>query len=133
MTPHNRVPSRAAGSSLLLEKTLFNLEPVVEYAKECKRRGCHVHLLGTHIEPLRNWAFLSSRMAAGQSFGRSISKEQTLSGLRRYHENMQTILQTAEHRNAFDSIHVYDVTTDEWCISLERGQMGILDRTRGRA
>ena len=64
------------GTSLLLEKTLFNLDGVLGYAKEFRDRGCRCHLLGTHIQPLRNWKFLETRMSSGQAFGRYITKEQ---------------------------------------------------------
>merc|ERR1712216_331408 len=61
--------------SMLLEKTLFDAEHVLSYARKFAARGCRVHLLGTYITPLKNWEFLSNRMATGQSFGRYISKQ----------------------------------------------------------
>ena len=109
----------AGGASVLLEKTLFNLDGVLNYARDFQRRGCRVHLLGTHIQPLRNWAFLETRMSSGQAFGRYISKDQALSGLMRYQENLEAILNQPELRETFDSIHVYDVEASGWCVSLD--------------
>jgi hypothetical protein len=70
--------ARRRGESLLLEKTLFNVEPVLAYARafrQCEspaRRGrrVNVHLLGTVVSPRQNWAFLRERMTSGRSFGR---------------------------------------------------------------
>ena len=84
-----------------------------------KSAGCYVHLLGTHIQPLRNWAFLSNRMRSGQSFGRYITIKQAASSLRQYRGNLQAILDTPEMRAAFDSIFVYDVNDDRWCVAIE--------------
>ena len=44
----------------------------------------YIWQVGTHIQPMRNWRFLETRMAAGLSFGRYITKEQALTGIRRY-------------------------------------------------
>ena len=110
-----------SGKSVLLEKTLFNLEGVLSYAKQFRARGCRCHLLGTHIQPLANWRFLETRMASGQAFGRYITKEQALTGLRRYQTNMERILDEPEIRNHFDSVHVYDVLESNWCVSLDCG------------
>jgi hypothetical protein len=107
-----------AGKSLLLEKTLFSLEGVLRYARDFRERGVRVHLLGTHIQPLRNWRFLETRMATGQAFGRYITKEQALTGLTRYQANLERILDEPEMRAAFDSIHVYDVMAEGWAVSL---------------
>ena len=105
--------------TVLLEKTLFNLEPVLASVRQCRAAGCRVHLLGTHIQPLRNWAFLEARMASGESFGRYITREQAIGGLRRYQLNLERILEEPELRASFDSIHVYDVMAGDWCVSLE--------------
>jgi len=107
----------ASGKSLLLEKTLFNLEGVLANAEAFRKRGCICHLLGTHIQPLRNWRFLETRMASGTSFGRYITKEQAMIGLQRYQENLEHILERPELRETFDSVHVYDVMADGWCVS----------------
>ena len=109
------------GMSVLLEKTLFNLDGVINYAKQFAERGCRCHLLGTHIQPRRNWAFLETRMSSGQAFGRYISKEQALAGLVRYQENLERILDEPELRETFETIHVYDVESSGWCISLDVG------------
>jgi len=104
--------------SVVYEKTLFQLEPIVEFARDCKRRGCQVHLFGTHITPRKNWDFLSYRMSSGQSFGRYITPAQTASALRRYHENLEAILEREDLRSTFDGIHVYDVIDNRWCVSI---------------
>ena len=113
-------------ASLLLETyqrcryrvVIFNLEGVLSYARSFREAGCTCHLLGTHIQPRRNWNFLANRMASGQAFGRYITKEQSLTGLRRYQTNLERILDEEDLRHAFDSIHVYDVMEDGWCVSL---------------
>lgn len=128
--------ARRRGESLLLEKTLFNVEPVLAYARafrQCEspaRRGrrVNVHLLGTVVSPRQNWAFLRERMTSGRSFGRYIRKDQTLAGLRRYHANMQAILGTRALRSAFDSIHVYDVDRARWAVSVDSATMDQLDQ-----
>ena len=137
------------GSSLMLEKTLcarrailaaqflgarnsarnslngarpagrYDVEHVLSYARRFRERGCKVHLYGTYITPLRNWAFLSNRMRSGQSFGRYITIKQAASSLRQYRGNLQAILDTPEMRAAFDSIFVYDVNDDRWCVAIE--------------
>ena len=133
------------GSSLMLEKTLcarrailaahysgvqfaqrrarpagrYDVEHVLSYARRFRERGCKVHLYGTYITPLRNWAFLSNRMRSGQSFGRYITIKQAASSLRQYCGNLQAILDTPEMRAAFDSIFVYDVNDDRWCVAIE--------------
>jgi len=107
--------------SILLEKTLFNLEPVVRCVRQCQAAGCRVHLLGTHIQPLRNWAFLSARMASGQAFGRYITRDQASNGLRRYQANLERLLNDESLLRHLDSVHVYDVMADAWCVSLEPG------------
>lgn len=124
------------GQSLLLEKTLFDLAPVRNIARGLRERGCHVHLLGTHIDPLRNWAFLSNRMESGQAFGRYITKRQTLAGLRKYHANMACIIEE-RMPDAFDSIHVHDVMSSSWCVSMRnerpavvKNQLGTADKSR---
>lgn len=89
--------------SIMLEKTLFDAAHVLAYARRLRERGCRVHLLGTHITPLKNWEFLSARMASGQTFGRSISKEQVISSLRQYHSNLQLILASPDDRTMFDT------------------------------
>ena len=103
--------------SLILEKTLFNLEAVVELAKDFRRRGVRCHLFGTQIQPLANWRFLSARMSSGQSFGRFITKEQTMTGLTRYQENLEKLLEEPALGGVFDSIHIYDVMDNYWCVS----------------
>jgi len=105
------------GRSIMLEKTLFDATHVLTYARRLKQRGCRIHLLGTHITPLKNWEFLSARMASGQTFGRYISKEQVVSSLRQYHTNLQLILASPDDRTMFDTIHVYDVVEGDWCVS----------------
>merc|ERR1712070_631605 len=97
----------------------YDLDPVLAAASSFKESGCKVHLLGTHIQPLRNWAFLSKRMASGQAFGRYITKEQAVSGLRRYQQNLEKVLADPSLAAAFDSIHVYDVMASGWCVSLQ--------------
>lgn len=99
----------ARGQSVLLEKTMVNLEPVMDAARKFSAAGCFVHLLGTHIQPFCNWAFLENRMASGQAFGRYITKDQAITGLRNYQQNLEAILESPTYRGAFDSIHVYDV------------------------
>lgn len=91
------------GRSIMLEKTLFDATHVLTYARRLKQRGCRIHLLGTHITPLKNWEFLSARMASGQTFGRYISKEQVVSSLRQYHTNLQLILASPDDRTMFDT------------------------------
>lgn len=108
----------ARGDCLLVEKTLWNLEPVLRLARNFRRSGVRCHLLGTHIQPLRNWKFLEHRMASGQAFGRYITKEQALEGLVRYQQNVEAILEDEELGSAFDSLHMYDVMEDKWCVSL---------------
>ena len=108
----------AAGSCLLIEKTLWNLDSVLRLARGLRRSGVYCHLLGTHIQPRRNWRFLETRMASGQAFGRYITKEQALEGLVRYQENVETILEDPELLGIFDSLHMYDVMQDRWCVSL---------------
>ena len=110
--------------SLILEKTLFNLEPVLELARGFRRRGVRVHLFGTHIQPAANWRFLTTRMSSGQAFGRYITKEQTITGLRRYQENLERLLDDQALSDVFDSIHVYDVMENEWCVSLNNERDG---------
>ena len=116
----------AAGSCLLIEKTLWNLDSVLRLARSLRRQGVYCHLLGTHIQPKRNWRFLETRMASGQAFGRYITKEQALEGLVRYQENAEAILEDPELLGLFDSLHFYDVIRDRWCVSLqnERQQKG---------
>ena len=58
-------------------------------------------------------------MASGESFGRYITREQAIGGLRRYQLNLERILEEPELRASFDSIHVYDVMAGDWCVSLE--------------
>ena len=50
-----------------------------------------------------------------------ISKEQALAGLVRYQENLERILDEPELRETFETIHVYDVESSGWCISLDVG------------
>ena len=38
-------------------------------------------------------------------------------GLQRYQENLEHILERPELRETFDSVHVYDVMADGWCVS----------------
>lgn len=102
---------------VVLEKTLFDSEHVMSYARRFAARGCRIHLLGTHITPLKNWEFLSARTVSGQSFGRYISKEQVVSSLRQYHANLQRILASDDDRATFDTIHVFDVVANDWSIS----------------
>ena len=97
----------------------YDVEHVLSYARRFRERGCKVHLYGTYITPLRNWAFLSNRMRSGQSFGRYITIKQAASSLRQYRGNLQAILDTPEMRAAFDSIFVYDVNDDRWCVAIE--------------
>lgn len=104
--------------SILLEKTLFSLEPVVKIARDFQAKGLRCHLMGTHIQPLRNWAFLESRMASGQAFGRHITKDQALEGIVRYQQNVETILADPEVAQAFDSVHMFDVQEQRWCVSM---------------
>jgi len=110
------------GQSVLLEKTMVNLEPVMDAARKFSAAGCYVHLLGTHIQPFRNWAFLENRMASGQAFGRYITKDQAITGLRNYQQNLEAILESPTYRGAFDSIHVYVVMESAWCVSWAQGQ-----------
>ena len=107
--------------SLLLEKTLFDAEHVLEYARRFAAEGCRTHLLATHITPLRNWEFLSNRMSSGQSFGRYISKAQAVTSLRQYDANLRSILNSPGHRAVFDSIHVFDVQKNNWCVAWTPG------------
>ena len=90
----------------MLEKTLFNLEPVLQFARAFRQRGCRVHLLGTHISPQKNWDFLSYRMQSGQSFGRFITASQTVSALRNYHTNLEALISDEEKRAVFDGARV---------------------------
>jgi len=108
-----------AGQPFILEKTLFNLDHVLRYAREFRRRGCSVHLLGTHIQPLQNWRFLSTRMASGTSFGRYITKAQAVEGITRYQENLERLVTDVDVRSAFDSVHVFDVIANTWCVSMD--------------
>ena len=100
-------------------------------ARSLRRQGVYCHLLGTHIQPKRNWRFLETRMASGQAFGRYITKEQAFEGLVRYQENAEAILEDPELLGLFDSLHFYDVIRDRWCVSLqnERQQKGDDDPT----
>lgn len=107
--------------SLLLEKTLFDSGHVLEYARRFAAEGCRTHLLGTHITPLRNWEFLSNRMSSGQSFGRYISKAQAITSLRQYDANLRSILDSPCDRAVFDSIHVFDVRQNNWCVAWTPG------------
>ena len=88
-------------------------------ARAAKR--CRTHLLGTHITPLKNWEFLSNRMASGQSFGRYISKSQAVTSLRQYDRNLRKILGSPADRAVFDSIHVFDVVKNNWCVAWTQG------------
>ena len=131
------------GSSLMLEKTLrsprhfaarnsrrairraifqgrarrgYDVEHVLSYARQFRGRGAgapvrHVHHAAAQLENLSN------RMRSGQSFGRYITIKQAASSLR-YRGNLQAILDTPEMR-AFDSIFVYDVNDDRWCVAIE--------------
>jgi len=108
----------AANRSILLEKTLHNSDHVLTIARQLAERGCRVHLFGTHITPLVNWAFLRNRMVSGQAFGRYITKEQAVSSLRSYHAHFSAILEDPSKRAAFDSIHLYDVGANDWAISI---------------
>lgn len=107
-----------ARRSIILEKTLHDSEHVLSIARQLTRRGCHVHLFGTHITPLTNWEFLTNRMLTGQAFGRYITKEQTVSSLRAYHKHFSDILADPAKRVAFESIHLYDVQANDWAISI---------------
>jgi len=107
-----------ADKCVMLEKTLFNLEPVLEYARAFREQGCRVHLYGTHITPHKNWDFLSYRMKSGQSFGRYITTEQTVEALRNYQRNLEALIGDEEKRATFDGIHVYDVIEEAWCVSI---------------
>lgn len=107
-----------ADKCILLEKTLFNLEPVLQFARSFRAKGCRVHLYGTHITPKKNWDFLSYRMKSGQSFGRYITAEQTISALRNYQINLEALIKDDEKRAVFDGIHVYDVIQERWCVSI---------------
>ena len=84
-------------------------------------QGCRTHLLGTHITPLKNWEFLFNRMASGQSFGRYISKSQAVTSLRQYDRNLRKILGSPADRAVFDSIHVFDVVKNNWCVAWTQG------------
>ena len=86
-------------------------------ARSFREHGCDVHLLGTHIQPLRNWRFLEKRISSGQAFGRYISKTQALEGIKRYQENLEQLLAIPEAECPFESVHVYDVMTSSWCVS----------------
>ena len=110
--------------SLIVEKTLFNLEPVLELARVFRRRGVRCHLFGTHIQPRANWRFLSTRMASGQAFGRYITKDQAITGLQRYQANLEKLLDDQALGDAFDSIHVYDVMDNDWCVSRNNEREG---------
>lgn len=112
----------AKGQCLLIEKTLFNLESVLRLARSFREQGCKCHLLGTHIQPLRNWRFLEARMATGQAFGRYITKAQALEGIVRYQQNLEAILADDELLSAFDSMHIYDVIEDRWAVSLRNDE-----------
>ena len=104
--------------SIILEKTLHDSEHVLSIARQLAARGCHVHLFGTHITPLTNWEFLTNRMLTGQTFGRYITKEQTIASLRAYHTHFSDILADPAKRVAFESIHLYDVQANDWAISI---------------
>jgi len=104
--------------SIVIEKTLFNLEPVLQFAQSFRDKGCRVHLYGTHIPPKRNWDFLCYRMKSGQSFGRYITTEQTVTALRKYQGNLEELLRDDEKRSVFDGVHVYDVIANQWCVSI---------------
>jgi len=110
------------GKPFILEKTLFNLDHVLRYATDFRRRGYYVHLLGTHIQPLQNWRFLSTRMASGTSFGRYITKAQAVEGITRYQANLERLLADADLLSAFDSVHVFDVIANTWCVSMDGGR-----------
>lgn len=107
----------AQNRSVILEKTMYNIEPVLRQAQQFKARGCRVHLYGTHIAPLKNWEFLSYRMRSGQAFGRYIERRQVITGLRNYQRNLEDLISDRELNAIFDSVHVFDVMSDRWCIS----------------
>ncbi|KAL1503512.1 hypothetical protein AB1Y20_011992 [Prymnesium parvum] len=112
--------------SIVLEKTLYNLEQVLKFAQDFREKGCRVHLFGTHITPRLNWDFLSYRMKSGQSFGRHISSNQTVSALRKYQANLEALISDEAKRSVFDGIHVYSVVDMNWCVSIStpRGEDG---------
>ena len=92
-----------------------------------KQRGCRVHLFGTFISPLKNWEFLRNRMVKGEAFGRYITKAQAISSLRQYHTHFSDIVAQPSLRRSFDSIHLYDVIENNWCVSIPDTSVRYLD------
>jgi len=108
----------ASNRSIILEKTLHDVDHVLQIARQHREAGRRVHLFGTHITPLVNWEFLQNRMVSGQAFGRYITKQQAVSSLRLNHQHFSTILEDPRKRSAFSSIHLYDVGANDWAISI---------------
>ena len=94
-------PARNHLRSIILEKTLHDGDHVLENARKFAEAGCDVHLLGTHITPLRNWAFLRARMLSGRASGRYITKGQAIASLRQYHHHFSRIVREPELRRIF--------------------------------
>ena len=67
---------------------------------------------------MKNWEFLSYRMRSGQSFGRYITSDQTITALRKYQANLEALIADEEKRSVFDGIHIYDVIDSQWCVSI---------------